>query len=68
MSPFNQIIEIILLAHNFEPMNRGTKHVMALVVDRPVLLFDVELAEEVEGYHCVDIDHHTGQHHCQHQL
>lgn len=52
-------------------MNRSDtygQHVMALKVDRPVLLFDVKLAEEVEGYHGVNIDHHTGQHHCQHQL
>lgn len=52
-------------------MNRSDtygQHVMALKVDRPVLLFDVKLAEKVEGYHGVNIDHHTGQHHCQHQL
>ena len=41
---------------------------MALVVHRAILLLHVELAEEVEGYDRVDVDHHGGQHYRQHQL
>jgi hypothetical protein len=44
------------------------EHVMALVIYWPLLFFNVEFAEEVEGYDSVNVDHHTGQHHCQHQL